>query len=78
MKNSVRSLIMIFGIVSVSGPLQAHHGVAAYDTTKTVSVRGTVTDFQFINPHVLISLNMKNDKGEIENGSAKPRVRPCW
>ena len=49
-----------------SAPLPAHHGEANYDTEKTVSVKGTVTDFQFVNPHVQITIDVKNDKGEIE------------
>src|ERR1700757_2965770 len=47
-------------------PVFAHHGNAAYDTTKTVTVRGTITDFEFINPHVMVFFEAKNDKGEIE------------
>jgi len=47
-------------------PSFAHHGNAAYDTTKTVTVRGTITDFQFINPHVMVFFEAKTDKGNIE------------
>jgi hypothetical protein len=56
-----------------TAPLQAHHGEANYDTDKTVSVKGTVTDFEFVNPHVLISLDVKNDKGEIEKWVGEAR-----
>ena len=47
--------------------LLAHHGDAGYDTLKLVSVKGTVTDFQFANPHVEISLDVKNEDGTVEN-----------
>ena len=47
-------------------PLLAHHGNAAYDTTKTVKVRGTITDFEFINPHVIVFFEAQNDKGAVE------------
>jgi hypothetical protein len=57
----------------VSGPLLAHHGEANYDTDKTVSVKGVVTDFEFVNPHVLISLDVKTDKGEIEKWVGEAR-----
>src|ERR1700674_4269775 len=73
MKNVVISLSIILGVFLVSGPLLAHHGEANYDTTKVVSVKGTVTDFQFINPHVQISLDVKNDKGEIEKWIGEAR-----
>jgi hypothetical protein len=66
-------LAVIFGIPFVSGPLLAHHGEANYDTSKEVSVKGTVTDFQFINPHVQISMDVKNDKGEVEKWVGEAR-----
>ena len=66
-------LVLLFGLLLVSAPLLAHHGEANYDTDKVVSVKGTVTDFQFINPHTLISLDAKNDKGEIEKWSCEAR-----
>ena len=36
----------------VSVPLFAHHGNASYDTSKTVTVKGTVTEYVWSNPHV--------------------------
>ena len=45
----------------------AHHGSAGYDTTKLVTIKGTVTDFHFSNPHVEISLDVKKDDGGVEN-----------
>lgn len=62
-----------FGLLLVSAPLWAHHGEANYDTDKVVAVRGTVTDFQFINPHTLIVMDAKNDKGETEKWSCEMR-----
>jgi hypothetical protein len=47
-------------------PLFAHHGTSAYDTTKLITIKGTVTDFQFNNPHVMISVEAKDDKGKAE------------
>jgi len=45
----------------------AHHGSAGYDATKLVTIKGTVTDFHFSNPHVEISLDVKKDDGGVEN-----------
>ena len=50
-----------------SGPMLAHHGTAAYDTGNPVTVKGTVTDFRFINPHCQVYFDIKNDKGEVEH-----------
>jgi DNA/RNA endonuclease YhcR with UshA esterase domain len=73
MKKPVLLLAAMLGVVSVSSPVLAHHGEANYDTDKTVNVKGTVTDFQFVNPHVQITLDVKNDKGEIEKWVGEAR-----
>jgi hypothetical protein len=48
------------------GPLYAHHGSSNYDMAKSVSVKGTVTQFVFMNPHSAIHLEAKDDKGNTE------------
>jgi hypothetical protein len=63
----------IFCLALIARPLPAHHGEANYDTEKMVSVKGTVTEFQFVNPHVQISIDSRNDKGEIERWTGEAR-----
>jgi hypothetical protein len=65
------SLAWVVVFLAVSGPLFAHHGTANYDTTKLTTVTGTVTDFQFVNPHTLIFFDVKNDKSEVEHWQAE-------
>ena len=67
-------LVLIIGVVAVlivSGPTFAHHGTAAYDTKDIVTVKGTMTDFLFINPHVQLHFDVKNDKGVVEKWAAE-------
>ncbi len=73
MKKFALILAVSFAALLVSAPLPAHHGEANYDTDKVVSVKGTVSDFEFINPHTLITLDVKNDKGEIEKWDCEMR-----
>jgi DNA/RNA endonuclease YhcR with UshA esterase domain len=61
------SLFLLAFFVLGSSVAFAHHGTANYDTTKSVTVKGAVTNFQFINPHVIISLDVKDDKGIVQN-----------
>jgi hypothetical protein len=61
MKCTLVLLLMVFTVATF-----AHHGTAAFDTEKMVTVQGTVTDFQFVNPHAQIYFDVKNDKGERE------------
>jgi hypothetical protein len=44
--------------------LAAHHGAGVFEPQKKATVEGTVTDFQFVNPHVLIYLTVKGDDGK--------------
>ena len=54
-----------------SRPLVAHHGTAAFDTSTTVTLMGTMSDFQFVNPHVQLFFDVKNDNGEVEHWQAE-------
>jgi hypothetical protein len=73
MKNLVLCLAIMLAALIVSAPVLAHHGETNYDTDKLVSVKATVTDFQFINPHVQIFLDAKNEKGEVEKWTCEAR-----
>ncbi len=73
MKNWVFFLAFFFCALFVSSPILAHHGETNYDTEKLVTVKATVTNFEFINPHVQIYLEAKNDKGEIEKWTCEAR-----
>jgi hypothetical protein len=58
--------ILASAILVVSNSAFAHHGESNYDTSEVVDVKGTVADFQFINPHVLISIEAKDSSGNVE------------
>jgi len=44
----------------------AHHGTAAYDLTKSITLKGTVTDFEFINPHVELYFEVKDGNRNVQ------------
>jgi Family of unknown function (DUF6152) len=64
-------LALLAGVLLFAGASFAHHGTANYDTTKTISVKGVVTDFQFVNPHVQISVAVKDDTGKAKTWSGE-------
>ena len=66
MSSRLALIALAVGNLVAAGPLFAHHGTAAYDTTKTVTVSGTVTEFKFVNPHVLIYWEVKDDMGNVQ------------
>lgn len=47
--------------------LWAHHGLAAFDTTRVVKMEGTVTEVQWINPHAMIFADIKDANGKVNN-----------
>jgi hypothetical protein len=48
----------------VAADVAAHHGAGVFDPEKKVTVAGTVTDFQFVNPHVLVYIDVKDADGK--------------
>jgi Family of unknown function (DUF6152) len=60
---AVLALELLLGVPS----LGAHHGLAEFDTTHTVRLQGTVTDFQWINPHAFIYVDQKDENGKVAN-----------
>jgi hypothetical protein len=60
-----------FVVLTLSAPLFAHHGNSAYDMSKTVPMKGTVTKFEYSNPHTQIYYDVTDDKGEVEHWVAE-------
>jgi hypothetical protein len=56
------------GLLCSAGTAAAHHGFAAeYDTSKTLKVTGTITKFEWTNPHAWFFVDVKNDDGTVTN-----------
>ena len=53
-------------LLVASAPAGAHHGVAnLYDMTKPVVLKGTITKFEWTNPHNQIHFDVTDDKGKV-------------
>ena len=50
--------------IAAAPAVSAHHGPGAYDRSREITVTGTVTRFEFVNPHVLIFIEV-DLQGEI-------------
>lgn len=67
MKELVSSLLGA-ALVAAAAPAIAHHAFAAeFDATKPVTLHGTITRVEWINPHAWIHLDVKGDDGSVEN-----------
>lgn len=74
---------LMIGFLAIALPLSAHHGQATYDETKLATIMGTVSSFQFSNPHAQLVVEVKDDKGNIqkwfgEGTSPNMLVREGW
>jgi hypothetical protein len=54
------------GLLLAAMPLRAHHSFAAeFDAKKPISLRGTVTRVEWINPHTWIHIDVKGPDGKV-------------
>ena len=66
------SVAFIAGLLTFCCPVFAHHGASAYDTSKPLTMKdAVVTKYSWINPHVLIYFDSKNDKGDVQHWTAE-------
>ena len=61
------ALALAVGLLMVPIPMLAHHGTSAYDPTKTLKLKGTVTSFDWVNPHVSLGWDVKTENGGLEH-----------
>jgi hypothetical protein len=79
---AVVCLALLLGLSFVS-PVRAHHGYAAYDLEKTVTVTGTVSDVLLGNPHSSVGFEVKDEKGNptrwsFEFGNLRSLLAEGW
>jgi len=61
-----KSVLAVVALVMVSAGLTfAHHGLSAYDEKNPITLKGTVTEFSWSNPHSQIYFDVKDDKGNV-------------
>jgi len=59
--------LLVAGLLATASPLLAHHGNTSYDVGKTVTVKGTVTQYVWANPHVLLKVDAKDEGGATQH-----------
>jgi Family of unknown function (DUF6152) len=58
-------LAMVLGLGLACGSAFAHHGTAAYDESTRITLHVVLTNFEWANPHALISFDVKDEKGSV-------------
>jgi hypothetical protein len=59
------------GLFTLAGPILAHHGTAGYDSGKTITLTGTVTKYDWSNPHVVVYMDAKDAEGNVQHWSVE-------
>lgn len=57
--------VLALVISTISMPLFAHHGNAVYDDTRTITLKGTVTQWAWANPHCILHLDVTDESGQV-------------
>jgi hypothetical protein len=91
MSNRLSKTFAVAVSLIVSVPLMAHHGNAAFDVGKEVTLKGTVTDWFWSNPHCILQFDLKSENGQppehwiaetsnppsmVDDGWAKTSIKP--
>jgi hypothetical protein len=64
---SLRYVVLISCLLIIGSPILAHHGTGTYDSTKSVTLSGAVTEFAFTNPHAALYFDVKDENGKVVN-----------
>ena len=68
----VLTVLFVFGLLAAfAGAASAHHSVAGFDNKKEVVLKGTVVQFIWRNPHVLLLWDVKDENGKVTQWSGE-------
>lgn len=74
-----RALALIAaGLVAAAVPVVAHHGTnISYDRTKQFTTQATVIRFEYKNPHPELWVDLKDDKGQVQQWALELLPNPA-
>jgi len=84
MKTISLSGAIAFGLLLPAIPASAHHAfIAEFDANKRMKVTGTITRFEWTNPHAWLYIDVKDESGKVTNwsfemGSPNVLIRQGW
>src|SRR5216117_1749376 len=60
-------------LLAHSAPLVAHHGTASFDD-KTITLKGTVTEWVWSNPHCFLKFDVKGESGNVAHWAVETQA----
>ena len=77
--------VLVLSLATVSRPLSGHHGTANFETdpAKRVTLKGTVVEWTWANPHCFLQFDTKGDDGKmvrwvVETSNPPDMVNRGW
>ena len=67
MKSRLLSVLAAAALATI--PVVAHHSFTMFDTSKQITITGTVTSFEWTNPHSYIEIDVPDDSGAVKHWS---------
>ena len=64
-----RSCVVLGLLAVMAGPAWAHHSFAVFDHTRTLTIKGSVTKFQWTNPHGFLEVDVPEADGTVKHFS---------
>ena len=71
-------VLALAGVALLMGPapVLAHHGAATFDTVGEITIKGTVTEWVWSNPHSVLKLDVKAEDGTVKHGRSPRATSP--
>ena len=78
MKTKLAILFALFtAILTIGTPVLAHHGTGvSYDNSKAFTVKATITEFRYANPHPQLFFDVKDEKGNVVHWTGEIAPNP--
>jgi hypothetical protein len=79
-----RLCVFAMGLLASAVPMLAHHSFSAeFDSSKPITLKGSVTKIDWLNPHIWLYLDVKDDAGKVahwqcEGGPPNTLTRNGW
>ena len=66
MKHRRTAVLVVLGLLAAAGSAWAHHSLQSeYDIEKSITLKGTITRVEWVNPHVYLYLDVKGADGKL-------------
>jgi hypothetical protein len=83
MTRTISAFFLMASVLALPDPMLAHHGAATFDTANEITLKGTVTEWTWFNPHCFLKFEVKDAAGAtkvwaVEAGNPTDMAKRGW